>query len=125
MTFLIVNQESVQVSDMELSMELMQNLVGVPGENSVYDFIINKFSDPQIIIIIDDNYLGNPRCKPTCVIPNSQELIHGQVLIVADNIRGDFIGLSEAQINIVKEELLVLIDNGDSYLAYKSKMFFP
>jgi hypothetical protein len=123
MTFLIVNQGSVRVSEQELSLKLMQNLVGVQGENSVYDFIINKFSDPTITIIVDDNYLGNPNCQPSCVIPFTRELINGQVLIVADNILGDFIGLTEAQINIVKEELLVLIDDGDKYLGYKTRAF--
>jgi hypothetical protein len=129
MTFLIVNQASVEFSEQELTFELMQNLVGVPGEDAVFDFISEKFSDPNITIIIDDNYLGNPNCKPSCVIPFTRELINGQVLIVSENVsenvRADFIGLTETQINIVKEELLVLMksDDDDEYLAYKAKVF--
>ncbi|MEY3869090.1 MAG: hypothetical protein RLZZ338_2981 [Cyanobacteriota bacterium] len=126
MTFLIVNEGSVKVSDMELTMELIQNLVGVEGESSVYDFIFDKFSDTQIVMVFDDNFLGNPNCQPSCLIPNSRELIHGQVLIVGDGNYDGFVGLTQEQIELVKNELLVVTKtDNDSYLAKKSQYFFP
>jgi hypothetical protein len=104
--FLIINQGSLTLSQKELSLPLMQNLVGVEGEESYIEIVRNQFSDPNIDLVCDDCFLDNPDCWESCVTPKDKLILHGQVLAVGVN-GSETVGLTPSQLEIVLSKLLV------------------
>jgi hypothetical protein len=120
--FLIANQGSLTLSQKELSLSLMQNLVGVEGEESYIEILRQQFSDPNIDLVFDDNFLSNPDCFESCVTPKDK-VLHGQVLAVGVK-NGETIGLTPSQLEIVCKELLIFENNQGILVSSKALYFF-
>ncbi|MEY3869091.1 MAG: hypothetical protein RLZZ338_2982 [Cyanobacteriota bacterium] len=120
--FLIINQGSVTLGEQELSLKLMQNLVGVQGEQSYIEMVRNQFSDPNIDLVCDDSFLNNSDCVESCITPKAI-ILHGQVLAVGVN-NSETVGLSPAQLEIVMRELLVFNKVDGILIGYPAMNFF-
>jgi hypothetical protein len=81
----------------------IQKLVAVPGEEAFFEGVYQRYSDPSIAILCDDNFLMK-HCQPTLLTPDGITL-QGQILIVAIDMQiEDFCLLTQKQLEIVKEK---------------------
>ena len=87
-----------------LSLEEMQNLVGVEGKEASIELASHRsFSDKSITMICDDEFLKK-EYQPTCLTIEG-DMIHAQVLIVGTKPKeNDFDLLSKKQLEIVKSQ---------------------
>lgn len=92
----------------------MQNLVGVEGESASVEFVYQRFSDPNIDLVCDDEFLLKqlPTC---CVTSDRNTILCGNVLAVGCQ-GSETVGLTQSQIEIVKRELYVVTAKIDSNL---------
>ena len=106
MFYVVINQQ-VEVKDFtqKLSLREMQNLVGEEGEAAYIEVVYHRFSDDDIAIICDEEFLLKD-FSPTCRIDDVT--FHGQVLVLSVAPEGEFCGLTESQVEIVKAETKLL-----------------
>ncbi|MEG4445262.1 hypothetical protein QUB47_31290 [Microcoleus sp. AT9_B5] len=94
--------QEVQATEMPTIAEI-QNLVGIPGKEAFFEGVYQRYSDPLIAILCDDEFLLKA-CQPTLLTPDGTTL-QGQLLIVAlDTKIEDFCLLTQQQLEIVKKE---------------------
>jgi hypothetical protein len=103
--FLLIQQGKVSVRNDELNLKNMQNLVGEEGDDASIEFVSHYFSDPNIDLVCDDSFLYKS-FPVTCVDQNYSIRLLGNVLAVAHR-NGETIGLTQTQVDIVLNELLV------------------
>lgn len=106
MFYVLINCNGIEVRESEkmLSLEEMQNLVGIEGEEAWIEAAsYRSFSDKSIAMICDDQFVRK-EYQPTCITVEG-DVIQGQVLIVGTNPEGnDFDLLSKEQVEIVKSQ---------------------
>jgi hypothetical protein len=104
--YVLINCNGIEVQESEkmLSLEEMQNLVGVEGEKASIEVAsYRSFSDKSITMICDDEFLTK-EYQPTCLTVE-RDVICGQVLILGTNSEeNDFDLLSKEQVEIVKSQ---------------------
>jgi len=94
--------QEVKATEMPTVQEI-QKLVGIPGEEAFFEGVYRCYSDPLIAILCDDEFLMKGS-QPTLLTPDSITL-QGQLLIVAlDTQIEDFCLLTQKQLEIVKKE---------------------
>ena len=106
MFYVLINQQGItahEVNEM-ITLEMMQNLVGVEGEPAYIEVAsYRSYSDDSIVMICDDEFLRKDY-NPTCHTLEGNT-IHGQVLVLGiDKANEDFGLLTLAQVEIVKGE---------------------
>jgi hypothetical protein len=121
--FLIINQGSLTFSEKELSLELMQNLVGIEGEHSYIEFLRGQFSDPNIDLVLDDESKLKPYCFQTCITPKDKIILQGQVIAVGFK-DGKTIGLSPSQLETVCNELKIIFKQSCILTSSQALHFF-
>ncbi|MCT7992410.1 DUF3846 domain-containing protein [Laspinema sp. C5] len=99
----------------------MQNLVGEEGDSASVEYVYQLFSDPNIDLVCDDEFLFKS-FPPTCVVGNIKNIdeiivLCGNVLAVATTPDGKTIGLTQQQVDIVLDSLLVVIKESDNKLT--------
>lgn len=106
MFYVLINSNGIEVRESKkmLTLEEMQNLVGIEGESAYIEVAsYRSFSDPAITMLCDDEFLMKG-CQPTC-ITNEGHVIQGQVLVLGTNkAEEDFALLSQQQVEIIKSE---------------------
>lgn len=102
MSFLTVNNNGFTICEQKLTLKLMQQLVGNPNEMSFIDIVCNQFSDKNIMLVVDD--IAIPKKLPLTCITQKKLRLYGQVLAICI-IGGDWFGLSELQVKVVKKQL--------------------
>lgn len=118
MSFLIIKPGSVLISHEQINLELMQSLV----EGRI-EIVREQFTDKSIDLVCNDEFILNGSTL-TCAT-REHIFLHGTILAVAVNSEGDTIGLSDKQINIVREELEVIDEIGFLLLARNFLQFEP
>ena len=113
MSFLVIKPNSVEIDHEPLNLKLMQSLV----EGRI-EFIREQFSDPTIDLICNDEFLSND--SPLTGATQEQIFLHGTILAVGVNLEtGETVGLTEEQIEVVRQELEVIDDLGFLHPASK------
>ncbi|WP_435388765.1 DUF3846 domain-containing protein [Laspinema olomoucense] len=121
--FLLIQPGKVtlRTNDDELELKPMQNLVGEEGDSASVEYVYQLFSDPNIDLVCDDEFLFKS-FPPTCVVGNIKNIdeiivLCGNVLAVATTPDGKTIGLTQQQVDIVLDSLLVVIKESDNKLT--------
>lgn len=108
MYYILINENGIEVkeSSKNLSLEQMQRLVGIPGEDALTEVVgYNLYSDHNIKMIIDDESFFDERCRPTCRTSEDNDQLRGQILVMAvDPDNGELGLLTEAQVEVVQRE---------------------
>ena len=91
----------------KLELDQMQNRVGIEGEPAYVEYVRYQFSDPNIDLICDEEFLYK-QLPVTCITRTSIAL-HGQVIAAACTEDGETIGLTEAQFQLVTANLTLVI----------------
>jgi hypothetical protein len=91
----------------KLELDQMQNRVGIEGESAYVEYVRNQFSDPNIDLICDEEFL-HKQLPLTCITRRSIALC-GQVIAAACTEDGETIGLTEAQFQLVSANLTMAI----------------
>jgi hypothetical protein len=106
MFYALINQNGISTysADKPLTIEEMQKLVGIEGDEAYIEVAsYRSYSDPLIVMICDDEFLTKS-CQPTCITAEGA-VIHGQVLVLGiDRATEDFGLLTIQQIEIVQRE---------------------
>jgi len=104
--YVLINSNGIEVRESEkmLSLEEMQNLVGVEGEEAWIEAAsYRSFSDRSITMICDEEF-KRKKYQPTCRTVEG-DVLQGQVLIVGTNSEdNDFALLSRLQVEIIKSQ---------------------
>src|SRR4028118_104198 len=85
----------------------LQNRVGVEGEDALIEYVRDQFTDPNIDLICDEEFLYK-ELPLTCITRRSIALC-GQVIAAACTDDGETIGLTEAQFQLVVANLNLVI----------------
>lgn len=91
----------------ELALADLQNLVGIEGETACIEYVRHQFSDPNIDLICDEEFLFK-ELPLTCITPRRIALC-GSVIIAASTEDGETIGLTETQFQLVAANLTLVI----------------
>ena len=91
----------------KLELDQMQNRVGIEGEPAYVEYVRHQFSDPNIDLICDEEFLFK-QLPLTCITCRSIALC-GQVIAAACTKDGETIGLTEAQFQLVAANLTLVI----------------
>lgn len=105
--FLVISKGTIEIKEGIPSLKDMQNLVGIPGQPAYIEVVSREFTDPAIDLVCDDEFLYKG-CQATCITPRKRHVLHGQVLAVASNEEGETIGLTQPQIKLVKQQLILV-----------------
>ncbi|MEG5043467.1 hypothetical protein [Microcoleus sp. B4-C1] len=108
MYYVLLNSNGIEVKETSEmpSYEQMADWVGIPGEqvHKHIDVVYGNYSDPAIVMIVDDESPVRDDYQPTCMSTGGDVLL-GQVLIFHhDVVNQDFCLLSVEQLQIVKQE---------------------
>lgn len=90
----------------KLGLRDFQNYVGIEGESAYIEIIYNQFSDGLINLSCDED-AHEKELLLTC-ITNKGIPLCGQVVAAAYTPGGDTIGLTDEQVQIVCDELIVI-----------------
>jgi len=98
----------VQQSEEMLTLNEMQNFVGIEGQSASIEVASYcSFRGESIAMICDEEFLLK-KYDPTCATSDGV-VLHGQVLIVGISETGeDFVLLTKNQIEIVKSQVLLV-----------------
>lgn len=109
MLYALINATGIHRLEVEQNLELaeLQNQVGIEGEAAYVEYVRYQFSDPNIDLICDEEFL-HKQLPPTCITRRSIALC-GQVIAAACTEEGDTIGLTEAQFQLVAANLTMVI----------------
>lgn len=108
MLYALINATGIHRLEVEPNLELaeLQNRVGIEGEPAYIEYLRHQFSDPNIDLICDEEFLYK-QLPLTCITRRSIAL-RGQVIGAACNRDGDTIGLTEAQFQLIAANLTIL-----------------
>lgn len=117
--YVLVTETGIERLELEerLKHQEIKDKVGVAGENCNIDFITDQFSDENIDIICDDEFLAK-ELPVTCIAKLWQMQLRGQILIAGCR-EGETIGLTEEQFEIVKKGLTLVKDKGSVLQIYR------
>jgi hypothetical protein len=109
MLYAVINNTGIHRLEVAEKLQLadLQNRVGVEGEDALIEYVRDQFTDPAIDLICDEEFL----CKElpfTCITRRSIALC-GQVIAAASTDDGETIGLTEAQFQLVADNLTVVV----------------
>ena len=110
--FLVIQNGEYQEIQEKLSLKVMQHWVGIPGEFAYIDIARGQFSDPNIDLVFDEEFLFKG-LQPTCMTPRTKNVLHGVVLAVGCKIGGEgaeTVGLTPEQVKTVKNELAIVTE---------------
>jgi hypothetical protein len=109
MLYALINTTGIHRLEVAQKLELnqMQNLVGIQGEPAYIEYVRYQFSDPNIDLICDEEFL-HKELPVTCITRRSIALC-GSVIAAAVTEDGETIGLTEAQFQLVLANLTVVI----------------
>ena len=102
--FLLVDKDGYHERQEELTLKLMQQLVGSSQVKSFIDIAYRQFSDSALVIICDD--IGASKYKPILRVKN--HFIYGDC-IIARTKNENIIGLRQRDKEIVMKESIHLI----------------
>ncbi|MEG4007749.1 hypothetical protein QUA41_17830 [Microcoleus sp. Pol11C1] len=109
MLYALINNTGIHRLEVAEKLELadLQNRVGVEGEEALIEYVRDQFTDPNIDLICDEEFL----CKelPLTCITNRRIALCGQVIAAASTDDGETIGLTEAQLKLVAANLTVVV----------------
>ena len=91
----------------KLKLDQMQNRVGIEGESAYVEYVRHQFSDPNIDLICDEEFLFK-QLPLTCITRRSIALC-GQVIAAACTEDGETIGLTEAQFQLVAASMTLIV----------------
>ncbi|MCT7977571.1 DUF3846 domain-containing protein [Laspinema olomoucense] len=118
--FLLIQPGKVtlRTNDDELELKPMQNLVGEEGDSASVEYVYQLFSDPTIDLVCDDEFIFKS-FDATCVSNKFSPpiILCGNVMAVATTNEGKTIGLTQQQLDIVLNELLVVVKEVDNKLT--------
>lgn len=116
--YVLVTETGIERLELEenLKHEEIIDKVGVAGERCNIDFITDQFSDENIDIICDDEFLAK-ELPVTCIAKLWEMQLRGQILIAGCR-ECETIGLTEEQFQIVKEGLTLVKDKGSVLQIY-------
>ena len=109
MLYALINAAGIHRLEVTPKLELdqMQNRVGIEGESAYVEYVRHQFSDPNIDLICDEEFLFK-QLPLTCITRRSIAL-RGQVIAAACTEEGETIGLTEAQFQLVAANLTMAI----------------
>ena len=109
MLYALINTAGIHRLEVAPKLELAQsqNLVGVEGEPAYIEYVRHQFSDPNIDLLCDEEFLYK-ELQLTCITRRSIAL-RGQVIAAACTEEGETIGLTEAQFQLVAANLTMAI----------------
>ncbi|MEG3939858.1 hypothetical protein QT995_17070 [Microcoleus sp. S36b_A3] len=105
MLYALINKTGIHRLEVAEKLELadLQNRVGIEGEDAYIEYLRHQFTDPDIDLICDEEFL-HKKLPLTCITRRSIALC-GQVIAAACTEDGDTIGLTEAQFQLVAANL--------------------
>ena len=109
MLYALINSTGIHRLEVEDKLELadLQNRVGIEGEEALIEYVREQFSDPDIDLICDEEFLDK-QLPLTCITRRSIAL-RGQVIAAASTDDGETIGLTEAQFQLVAANLSLVM----------------
>ena len=105
MLYALINNTGIHRLEVAEKLKLadLQNRVGVEGEEALIEYVREQFTDPDIDLICDEEFLDK-QLPLTCITRRSIAL-RGQVIAAASTEDGETIGLTEAQFQLVATNL--------------------
>ncbi len=105
MLYALINNTGIHRLEVAEKLELadLQNRVGVEGEDALIEYVRAQFSDPDIDLICDEEFLHKQ--LPLTCITRRRIALCGQVIAAASTEDGETIGLTEAQFQLVAANL--------------------
>ena len=109
MLYALINTTGIHRLEIPEKLELaqLQNLVGVEGEPAYIEYVRYQFSNPNIDLICDEEFLYKE--LPVTCITRTSIALRGQVIAAACTEEGETIGLTEAQFQLVAANLTMVI----------------
>jgi hypothetical protein len=106
MLYALINETGLHRLEVEDKLKLadLQNRVGVEGEDALIEYVRDQFTDPNIDLICDEEFLYK-ELPLTCITRRSIALC-GQVIAAACTDEGETIGLTEVQFQLVAANLI-------------------
>ena len=109
MLYALINTTGIHRLEIPEKLELaqLQNLVGVEGEPAYIEYVRYQFSNPNIDLICDEEFLYKE--LPVTCITRTSIALRGQVIAAACTEEGETIRLTEAQFQLVAANLTMVI----------------
>ena len=109
MLYALINTTGIHRLEVAEKLQLadLQNKVGVEGEDALIEYVREQFTDPNIDLICDEEFLDK-QLPLTCITRRSIALC-GQVIAAACTEGGDTVGLTEAQFQLVAANLILVL----------------
>ncbi|MEG5087979.1 MULTISPECIES: DUF3846 domain-containing protein [unclassified Microcoleus] len=109
MLYALINNTGIHRLEVAEKLQLadLQNRVGIEGEDAYIEYVRYQFTDPNIDLICDEEFLDK-QLPLTCITRQSIAL-RGQVIAAASTEAGETIGLTEAQFQLVATNLTLVM----------------